>query len=302
MTLRVRFWGTRGSIPSPGRDTVRYGGNTPCLELRTPDGWLIVVDAGTGIRELGRSLVHRANGARITGDIFLTHAHWDHIQGLPFFAPIFRPGNHFTIWGSKATETSIGRVVRDQMSPVVFPVPFEQVAATIDFRELDDGHAPDGYDVRAMPVRHPGGALAYRFAASCGGRAPGRQPTDGAGTARGLVYISDNELNPSARYESPPSWREDLVEFVSQARVLVHDTMFTAEEYDEHRGWGHSTYEDAVDLALEAGVETLVLFHHKPERTDDEVDRQTDACRALVQRRGGALEIVAAAEGLTLSA
>ncbi len=114
MTLRVRFWGTRGSIPSPGQQTVRYGGNTPCLELRTPDDWLIVLDAGTGIRELGRSLMARANGSPVKGDIFLTHAHWDHIQGLPFFAPIFHPGNHFTIWGSKAMETSIGRVVRDQ--------------------------------------------------------------------------------------------------------------------------------------------------------------------------------------------
>jgi phosphoribosyl 1,2-cyclic phosphodiesterase len=301
MSLRIRFWGTRGSIPSPGRETVRYGGNTPCLELRTPDGWLIVLDAGTGIRELGRSLMQRANGSPITGDIFLTHAHWDHIQGLPFFAPIFHPGNHFTIWGSRAMETSIGRVVRDQMSPVVFPVAFEQVAATIEFRELAEGHRVRGaYDVRAMPVRHPGGALAYWFAAACGGR------TDGAGEPggppRGLVYISDNELNPAAQYESSATWRRDLVQFVSQARVLVHDTMFTAEEYDHHRGWGHSTYEDAVDLALDAGVDTLVLFHHKPERTDDEVDRHTDACRALAHSRGGTLQVVAAAEGLMLSA
>jgi phosphoribosyl 1,2-cyclic phosphodiesterase len=294
MTLRVRFWGTRGSIPSPGRDTVRYGGNTPCLEIRTPDGWLVVVDAGTGIRELGRSLVRCANGSPIKGDIFLTHAHWDHIQGLPFFAPIFHPGNHFTIWGSKAMETSIGRVVRDQMSPVVFPVAFEQVAASIEFRELGDHHHRRGaYDVRAMPVRHPGGALAYRFTGDSTG-----PRSDGA--ARGLVYISDNELNPAATYESPPSWRQDLVEFIRRARVLVHDTMFTAEEYDEHRGWGHSTYEDAVDLAIEAEVETLVLFHHKPERTDDEVDQHAEACRALAQRRGATLRVVAAAEGLAL--
>jgi phosphoribosyl 1,2-cyclic phosphodiesterase len=296
MTLRVRFWGTRGSIPSPGRDTVRYGGNTPCLELRTPDGWLIVLDAGTGIRELGRSLVDRANGSPVKGDIFLTHAHWDHIQGLPFFAPIFHPGNSFTIWGSKAMETSIGRVVRDQMSPVVFPVTFEQVAATIEFRELTDGHHVRGaYDVRAMPVRHPGGALAYRFSATCSAAAA--EPR----ASHALVYISDNELNPAATYELPASWRRDLVEFVRDARVLVHDSMFTSEEYAHHRGWGHSTYEDAVDLALEAAVDTLVLFHHKPERTDDEVDRHTEACRALVERRGGTLEIVAAAEGLTLS-
>ncbi len=300
MTLRVRFWGTRGSIPSPGQQTVRYGGNTPCLELRTPDDWLIVLDAGTGIRELGRSLMARANGSPVKGDIFLTHAHWDHIQGLPFFAPIFHPGNHFTIWGSKAMETSIGRVVRDQMSPVVFPVTFEQLAATIEFRELGDAHhVRGGYDVRAMPVRHPGGALGYRFSASTGSAGPAAGSTM---ARQGLVYISDNELNPAAPYESPASWRHELVRFIEHARILVHDTMFTAEEYGHHQGWGHSTYEDAVDLALEAGVETLVLFHHKPERSDEEVDRHTDACRALAHRRGGTLEIVAAAEGLVLEA
>src|SRR4249920_3626785 len=159
MTLRLRFWGTRGSVPSPGPSTVRYGGNTPCVEVRTDTDWLVILDAGTGIRELGRSLIARANGHGIAADIFLTHAHWDHIQGIPFFAPIFLPGNHFTIWGSKTLETSIDRVIRDQMSPVVFPVTFEQLDATIDFEGLNSGEtqACTGYEVSAMSVRHPGG-------------------------------------------------------------------------------------------------------------------------------------------------
>jgi phosphoribosyl 1,2-cyclic phosphodiesterase len=291
MTLTVRFWGTRGSIPSPGAQTVRYGGNTPCVEVRSPDGQLVVLDAGTGIRELGRSLIERASGAPIRGDIFLTHAHWDHIQGLPFFAPVFQEGNHFTIWGSKAMETSIGRVVRDQMSPVVFPVAFDQLAATIDVKELSDRLSLHrAFDVRAFPVQHPGGALGYRFAQLNNGNEP----------QRALVYISDNELSPAAIYESSATWPRDLVAFCHGASVLVHDSMFTVEEYRQHVGWGHSTYDDAVELALEAEVERLVLFHHKPERTDDEVDRRTDECRALVARRGGRLEILAAAEGLTL--
>src|SRR3954466_9772921 len=125
MSFRLRFWGTRGSIPSPGPATVRYGGNTPSIEVRTPSGSLVLLDAGTGIRELGRALIARANGAPITGDIYLTHAHWDHIQGFPFFAPAFQRGNRFTIWGAKSLAVSIRRVVRDQMSPVVFPVAFE---------------------------------------------------------------------------------------------------------------------------------------------------------------------------------
>jgi phosphoribosyl 1,2-cyclic phosphodiesterase len=288
VSFRVHFWGTRGSIPSPGPATVRYGGNTPCVEVRTSTGWLIVLDAGTGIRELGRSLMQRASGAPIRGDIFLTHVHWDHIQGIPFFGPLFQRGNEFTIW-SKSLEPAIDRVVRDQMSPVVFPVAFEELDATIEFAELSEGRrAANGYEVRAFEVRHPGGALGYRFAESGNGSAA-------------LVYISDNELGAGATYDTREDWRRRLVEFVRGARLLVHDTTYTREEYEHHRGWGHSTYEDAVELALDAGVETLVLFHHKPERTDDEVDQRVAECRALVERRGGSVRIVAAAEGLTLT-
>jgi phosphoribosyl 1,2-cyclic phosphodiesterase len=290
VSFRVQFWGTRGSIPSPGPTTVRYGGNTPCVEVRTSSGWLIVLDAGTGIRELGRSLIARANGAPIRGDIFLTHAHWDHIQGMPFFGPLFQQGNHFTIWGPKSLAPTLDRVLRSQMSPVVFPVAFEQLQATIDFCEITDGRrSANGYEVRTFDVRHPGGALGYRFA-------------EGDNSAPALVYISDNELGTGAAYDTRANWRRELVEFVRGARLFVHDTTYTAAEYDHHRGWGHSTYEDAVELALDAGVETLVLFHHKPERTDDEVDQRAAECRVIAEQRGKRLRIVAAAEGLTLTA
>ena len=289
MSLRIQFWGTRGSIPSPGPQTVRYGGNTPSVEVRTSDGWLIILDAGTGLRELGRSLIERANGAPIVGDIFLTHAHWDHIQGIPFFGPLFQRGNHFTIWGSKTLETSIDRVVRDQMNPVVFPVTFEELDATIDFSEIaQETERRHGYEVSAYPVRHPGGALGYRFRESKAG-------------SKSLVYISDNELGAGGKYDTPDGWREGLVQFAKDARVLVHDTTYTAEEYDHYRGWGHSTYADAVGLAIEAGVEQLILFHHKPERTDDEVDARVAICRAMVKERGAKLEIAAAAEGMILT-
>jgi phosphoribosyl 1,2-cyclic phosphodiesterase len=290
MSFRVQFWGTRGSIPSPGPLTVRYGGNTPCVEVRTADGWLVVLDAGTGIRDLGRALIERANGAPIQGDIFLTHAHWDHIQGIPFFAPIFQRGNHFTIWGSKSLSSSIDSVVRDQMSPVVFPVTFEELDATIDFRHLAEGEkcAGKGYEVTAMEVRHPGGALGYRF-------------TETGSKGRSLVYISDNELGDAERYGPPNGWRQKLVDFTRGAAVFVHDATYTTEEYDHHRGWGHSTFRDAVEFAMEAGVGTLVLFHHEPRRTDDDLDRRTEACRELVKERGGTLHVVAAAEGLTLN-
>lgn len=286
MSLRVRFWGTRGSIPSPGAHTVRYGGNTPCTEVRTGDGWLIILDAGTGIRDLGRSLVERARGGPVRGDIFLTHAHWDHIQGLPFFAPIFGRGNHFTIWGARSLETSIDRVVRDQMSPVVFPVTFEELDATIDFQGIDgETTQGTGYEVSAFNVRHPGGCLAYRF----------RERAD----SPALVYVSDNELGPGGRYDVPGDWRERFVQWMQGAKVLVHDASYTAGEYEHHRGWGHSRYEDTVQLAIDARVETLVLFHHKPERSDDELDERLAECRALAKLSGAALNVIAAAEGMT---
>jgi phosphoribosyl 1,2-cyclic phosphodiesterase len=287
VSLRVQFWGTRGSIPSPGARTVRYGGNTPCVEVRTAEDWLIILDAGTGIRELGRSLIEKANGGAVRGDIFLTHAHWDHIQGLPFFAPIFGRGNHFTILGAKSLETSIDRVVRDQMSPVVFPVTFEELDATIDFHELGvESRRGNGYEVSAFHVRHPGGCLGYRFRV---------RPGD-----PGLVYVSDNELGSGGRYDVPDDWRGRFVDWMRGADVLVHDASYTTTEYEHHRGWGHSTYNEAVELALAAEVEKLVLFHHKPERGDDELDRCLEECRALVKDRGAALEVIAAAEGMRL--
>lgn len=293
MTLRLRFWGTRGSIPTPGSQTVRYGGNTPCVEVRTERNGLVILDAGTGIRELGRSLTGESNGnggsAAVSADIFLTHVHWDHIQGIPFFAPIFQAGNRFTIWGSKALETSIDRVIRDLMSPAVFPVPFAELEASIEFREIaEERCVGDGYELSAFPVQHPGGALGFRLS---GGKAGDRS----------FVYISDNELARHESYETPDDWQERLVEWIRGAALLVHDATYTGEEYERHRGWGHSTVEEAVTLALDAGVEELILFHHRPERSDDEVDRCLARARALVEARGGRLRVSAAAEGMTVT-
>lgn len=288
MSLTLRFWGTRGSIPTPGPATVRYGGNTPCVEVRTAAGALVILDAGTGIRPLGNCLVEQARGARIAGDIFLSHAHWDHIQGLPFFTPIFRPGNHFRIWSAASEAEHVARAVREQMSPTVFPVTFDKLGATVEFRALAGGHADADYSLDVYSVRHPGGALAYRM-------------RTGNSRRTGLVYISDNELGDATGYHSPSDWRARLVSFARGASILVHDAMYTREEYEQHRGWGHSHYHDVVQLALDAGVSRVVLYHHNPERSDAEIDDRVAECRALVAQRGAALEVIAAAEGLTLT-
>ena len=284
MTLRVRFWGTRGSIPTPGPDTVRYGGNTPCLEVRGAGDALAILDAGTGLRELGRALL--AAGAPLTADLYLTHAHWDHIQGLPFFAPLFRSGHRFRIWADEGQLRRIERAVRAQMAPDVFPIPFEEVRAAIEFRALGEAATGgDAFDVSALPVRHPGGALGDRVG-----------PRNGGGGA--LVYIPDNELDPESAYDAPADWRDRLVAFARGAALLVHDAMYTADEAASYRGWGHSAAEAAVALALDAGVGRLALFHHRPERRDDEVDEILARCRALAGT--GRLEVIAAREGTTL--
>jgi ribonuclease BN (tRNA processing enzyme) len=265
--------------------------------LRTAAGGLLILDAGTGIRALGRALLEASHGGReaepggpgayVAGEIFLTHFHWDHIQGLPFFAPLYRPGHRFTVWHPRAAGTDAARVLREQMAPAVFPVGFEQLQAGVELREVAEGRRQGaGYSMSAIPVRHPGGALGYRFA---------------GGDGRGVVYIPDNELDPAAEYVGPADWRARLVEFVHGARVLVHDGMYTAVEYDRRRGWGHSTYLDAVALALDAGVATLALFHHAPERSDAEVDAIVEECRAVVTRKGGTLDVIAAAEGMRMA-
>ena len=287
--MRVRFWGTRGSCPAPGPATVRYGGNTTCVEVRTDDNHLVILDAGTGIRELGRSLITRADGKPIRGEIFFSHAHWDHIQGLPFFTPTFQAGNHFTLWGSPSLERSLEVVLRQQMSPVVFPVGFDQLSARMEVRTLDrEDHAGPGYDMRTINVRHPGSALGFRLSPSA---RPGRS----------VIFIPDNELDPFGDHADAASSREALVDFARGASILIHDAMYTGTEYMDHRGWGHSSYRDAVDFAIAAEVETLVLFHHEPDRSDEALDEMLALCHKMVGERNGSVNVIAATEGMELT-
>jgi ribonuclease BN (tRNA processing enzyme) len=247
----------------------------------------VILDAGTGIRELGRSLVAGANGSPIRGDIFFTHAHWDHIQGLPFFTPAFQRGNKFTLWGNPVLQENIGVIVRQQMSPVVFPVAFDDLSARIELRELTTRHTGNGYSVEAARVRHPGGALGFRVSST-------------GNPSASVVFIPDNELDVFGDQTdaSPP---EQLVAFARGAKVLIHDAMYTGTEYMNHRGWGHSSYRDAIEFAIAAEVETLVLFHHEPDRSDDEMEEQLELCHTMVNERGGSVKIIAAQEGCEIT-
>lgn len=286
MAYTVTFWGTRGSIPTPGAHTVRYGGNTPCVAVEG-GGQLVILDAGTGIRGLGAQLVERQNGA-VRAEILLSHTHWDHIQGLPHFKPFFAAGNEVRIRASQQGAATLETILRLQMHPAVFPVPLDALAAQLTVEQVTTGEFEVGpFVVRAMRLRHPGTTLGFRLTPRSGGAS--------------LAYVTDNELGPGGDYDLPSTWRRDLVAFLGEVDVLIHDAMYTPAQLELHRGWGHSTYEEALALAADAGAKRLVLFHHEPEHGDDAMDRVTAAARRLADRLGTATEVAAAQEGLHLN-
>src|SRR5438034_1360501 len=287
MAYTVTFWGTRGSIPTPGAHTARYGGNTPCVAVEGPGGQLVILDAGTGIRALGLQLVERQNGA-VNAEILLSHAHWDHIQGLPHFKPFFSPGNAVRIWGSRQGTTSLEAILRQQMDPAVFPIPLDALSAKLTVQQVDPGEFTVGaFRVRAMRLRHPGTTLGYRLTPAAGGAS--------------MAYVTDNELGSGGHYDTPASWRKDLVAFLAHVELLIHDAMYTPEELEAHRGWGHSTFEEAVALAAEAGVRRPVLFHHEPEHGRAEAGGFLPPARREANARGKPAEVMAAQEGTTLT-
>jgi phosphoribosyl 1,2-cyclic phosphodiesterase len=288
MSYEVTFWGARGSIPTPGQATVRYGGNTPCVQLQRPHepNGIIILDAGTGIRGVGQMLVNEREYGAVSVDLILTHTHWDHIQGLPFFLPLLERGNEIRIWGARQGTVDLESIIRDQMRPVVFPVPLDELEADISVKHVDVGefHA-NGFAVRGMRVRHPGTTLGYVLI-----------PADGDDR---FAFVPDNELTGGS-YDEAPGWRKEFTEFLSGSKVLVHDAMYTDQELKTYSGWGHSSNVEAVRLAHEAGVPKVVLFHHRPEHDDGTIDAMVEEAGEVADKLGG-VEVVAAHEGMKLN-
>jgi phosphoribosyl 1,2-cyclic phosphodiesterase len=288
MAYTVTFWGTRGSIPTPGPATARYGGNTPCVAVEGSGGQLVVLDAGTGIRALGLELEAKQNGAAKV-EILLSHAHWDHIQGLPHFKPFFAPGNTVRIWGSRQGTTSLEAILRQQMDPAVFPVPLDALSAQLTVQQVDTDEFSIGeFRVQTIKLRHPGTTLGFRLRPS-----KGRAPS--------VAYVTDNELGPGGLYDVSGTWRRDFLAFLKDVDLLIHDAMYTPKELELHRGWGHSTYEEAVTLALDAGAKKLVLFHHEPAHGDKEMDALLAAARKFAKSRRQSLDVEAAQEGMKVT-
>ncbi len=251
--FQLQFWGVRGSIACPGSATLRYGGNTPCLAMRV-GGQLLIFDAGTGIRLLGQQLATTEN---VTGHIFFSHSHWDHIQGFPFFAPAFLPGNRFDIYGGIVPDgQSIEQRLNHQMMDPNFPVPLNIMAADLRFHNLPAGEVVQigAVQVEIGQLNHPGGAYGYRV--SCLGRS--------------VAYITDTEHRPG-------ELDANVLKLARQADVFIYDCTYTNAEYHDpvtsKIGWGHSTWQEGVKLATAAQAKRLVIFHHDPGHDDDFMDR-----------------------------
>lgn len=293
--MRVRLWGTRGSIPAPGPETLRYGGNTSCVEVRTEGGTLLIFDCGTGARKLGQSL---ARSGPVRAHLFVGHTHSDHIQGLPFFVPAFVPGSHLTIYGPAGIDRSFPTAIGGQMDYSYFPIPIQDLPSRLDFEELGEGEFAVGdARVRTQYLNHTAPCLGYRVEA--GGVV--------------LVYASDHEPHVM------PLWRPDRpgghfgvesmlhqgdarhTEFLRDADLVLHDAQYTEAEYPTKVGWGHFAVESAVEVALAARARRLVLFHHDPGRDDEAVDNLLAAGRARAAGAGHHLEVIAGAEGMELT-
>jgi len=280
--MRVRFFGTRGSIATPGPHTLRYGGNTSCIEVQSSAGTLVILDMGTGAAVLGRELMARGEPSR--GHILISHTHWDHIQGIPFFAPLFVPGFEWDIYGPRGLHQGLRQTLAGQMQSTYFPVTLEQLGATIRYRELVEGRLRIGdIEVTCRYLNHPALTLGYRLEA------------DGAA----LVYACDHEPHSHALATGVGDFLgEDRrhAEFLAGADLVVHDAQYRASEYPQKIGWGHSTIEYACAVARLAKVGQLALTHHDPMRDDAAIDALVDSLRTEGFRLAGP-HIVAAAEG-----
>jgi len=274
--MEIRFWGTRGSIPAPGPHTLEFGGNTTCVEVLLLNGQRVVIDGGTGLRLLGQHLLEQHDSCDF--HLLLTHGHWDHLLGIPFFEPIYRESTKVIVDGWPPAFQAMTRVFDSHMGDGFFPVAFDHLKARIDYLN-NLAHGPlelDGVLIDAIRLNHPQGGLAFRF-------------REGKHT---MVFITDNELGAARGRRIP-----EFVEFARGCDLLIHDAQYLPAEIDERRGWGHSTYEEVVALAQQAEVRNLLLTHHDPGRTDVGVEQIVALSREMAAGSSNPHYIDAAREG-----
>ena len=292
---QLKFWGVRGSIPVPGPGTIRYGGNTACVELRA-DGEIIVLDAGTGIRSLGLALEEEFGSEPIKIALLITHVHWDHIQGFPFFVPSYNDKNLIRIFGYDGADTGLREILKGQMTTPFFPVKLYDLPGRLYIKKLETMEFEIGQvRVRSIFVNHPGVCVGYRLDTSSGSVAylPDNEPYD----AFKLHAVKTQLLSPEQTQKRAVKERAALVKFLDGCDVLILDAQYTDQEYKHHVGWGHGSLSMCVSLALDANVRKLALFHHDPDHDDTMIDKMVGRARALVAKSDKMLEIVGAREG-----
>jgi len=284
VAVQVQFWGTRGSIPKPGPTTVRYGGNTLCHEIRTARGTIVIIDCGTGLHGLGLKLL-QGGGSGLAGHVLISHTHWDHIQGVPFFAPFFVPGNKWDIYGPKGLNQSLRETLAGQMQHTYFPITPDEFGAAIRYHDLLEGTFEiDDVKVTTQYINHPALTLGYRLEA------------DGAT----VVYCCDHEPYSRDVAEGHREYfgrDQQHADFIEGADLLIHDAQYTAAEYPSKAGWGHSSTEFVVKLAQHARVKHVVLTHHDPLRTDEALDSIVEKAREGLKAHHSTVLVSAATEG-----
>lgn len=295
----VRFWGVRGSIPSPGKETSGYGGNTSCVEVRVGDQ-IIILDAGSGIRRLGQSLMKEVSEKGLQVTMLITHTHWDHIQGFPFFVPAYHPKVNIRILGYEGAVHGLRGALFEQMQTAFFPVGLNQMATHLTFEEMDDMQFDLGgsVKVRTMFANHPGICLGYRLCTPNGD----------------IVYMPDHEAYERCESERQKAEKETsstgleyarlqdekVVDFLRGAEVVIADSQYDAIEYPTRRGWGHTCADDTVQLAARAGAQRVYLFHHDPDHDDAKIEKMVASAQEAVANIGGTVKVSAAREGETL--
>ena len=303
--MKVRFWGVRGSIPSPGTSTVRYGGDTTCIEMKVGTE-TIIFDAGSGIRPLGLKLMGEAQGEAIKIHLFITHTHWDHIQGFPFFVPAFIPNNHIMIYGADHEAKTLPELFSGQMKREYFPIPIVAMGAELEFIPISEGTLEIGdIEVSSMFVNHPSMAFAYRVnynghSVVFGGD---HEPYNNMLSYSKIAYQVDGkqlDIEENGKEKFSKLLDKKLALFCQDADLLIFDTAYTLDLYPQREGWGHSYPEYAVQIANMSGIKRLALTHHDPTDTDDKVDAKVEHTRQFIKASKLDIECFAAQAGLEL--
>jgi phosphoribosyl 1,2-cyclic phosphodiesterase len=279
-SLTATFWGVRGTLPVPGANSLRYGGNTSCVTIQCGNAPMMIFDAGSGIKALSDHMM--GLGQRITAKIFISHPHWDHINALPFFVPMYVPGNEFEILGARHGDTSMRELMSAQMDGIYFPITIREFGARVFFRDLSEETVTfDDVTVKTMLLSHPGNCLGYRIEYQ----------------GKSICYITDNEMFNPGEPGHNPGYIQRLADFCRNTDALITDTTYTDAEYPSKAGWGHSSVGQVAELAARAEVDSLYLFHHDPDQSDDDIDAKLEEMRNALKMLGSEVACLAPREG-----